>query len=93
MAAIVREEDRHRTVARELASRLPEFNERMVGPLNSKRIVLSVRADGGALIAGLTGELFWNAAFSDVLWVDEPNRGRGYGSALLRHVESIAARE
>lgn len=80
------------SVAEELARRLRQFNERAAGPLNSKPIVLALRNEG-ALIGGLAGELFWNALFVDLLWVDESHRQRSYGGALLRRAEAIAEKE
>lgn len=78
------------TVAEELASRLKHFNEQRAGPLNSQALVLSVRDDKRALVAGLTGESFWNVLYVDVLWVDEQYRGMGYGASLLKRAELIA---
>jgi GNAT superfamily N-acetyltransferase len=81
------------STAQELESRLRLFNEQRAGPLNWKPIVLSIRDDGGALVAGLSGGFFWNTLFVDVLWVEEPHRGNAYGSSLLRCAELEATQQ
>lgn len=89
MHQIVEEEDPS-AVAEELESRLKRFNEQHAGPANTRPLVLSVRDRAGTLIAGLTGEFFWNALYVAVLWVDEPHRGMHYGASLLHRAERIA---
>ena len=91
MPEIRREGEASATVAKELGSRLREFNETRVGPLNWKPVVLSIRNGQGDMIAGLSGATFWNCLFVDVLWVDEAHRGKDYGSSLLRYAERDAA--
>ncbi|MBQ7499756.1 MAG: GNAT family N-acetyltransferase [Clostridia bacterium] len=46
--------------------------------------------DGGTIAGGFAGINFWNIAFLDMLWVDEPCRGKGIGSALLSDLERAA---
>ena len=47
--------------------------------------------DDGAMIAGcFVGVNFWNIAFVELLWVDEPCRDRGTGSRLLLATEREA---
>ncbi|EEF57806.1 GCN5-related N-acetyltransferase [Pedosphaera parvula Ellin514] len=78
-------------IAAELRTRIEAFNERVVGALNTREIVLTVRDDAGNLIAGLTGEMFWNVLHVDVLWVDENHRDKNHGTELLKHAEHLAA--
>lgn len=78
------------TRAAELSARLVEFNEQRVGPRKTLRFMLSVRDDTGLLLAGLTGETFWNALFVHDLWVDADRRRNGHGSALVGRAEQIA---
>src|SRR5262245_14904906 len=77
-------------VSSELEKRLRAFNEAAAGPLGTKRVVLAVRDETNRLIAGLTAEIFWNALYIDILWVDEDHRRQGYGVALLRRAEDAA---
>jgi GNAT superfamily N-acetyltransferase len=71
----------------ERQSRLQEWNETVVGPRNTRLLTLSVRDEHGRLIAGLDGELHWNAFYLATLWVHEDHRGRGYGTALIERAE------
>ena len=76
--------------ANEIRERLLGFNRERVGPFEDVRVVLTVRGAGGELLGGLVGLGFWNGLFIDLVWVDEPARGRGIGSALMRAAESEA---
>ena len=42
------------------------------------------------LAAGFAGVNFWNIAFVEMLWVDEPHRNQGVGSSLLSDIEREA---
>jgi GNAT superfamily N-acetyltransferase len=87
------EQDTATSTANELGSRLRQFNEERAGPLNWKTLVLSIRDDSGSLIAGLSGGFFWNTLFIDIVWVDEPQRRKGYGSSLLGFAEREASEQ
>ncbi len=51
----------------------------------------TVPGDGGSPAAGcFAGVNFWNIAFIDMLWVDEPYRVVGLGSRLLKNTEQAA---
>ena len=78
------------SLANELSERLNEFNEGQVGPRNTLNFVLSVRDDAETLVAGLTGETFWNALYIHVVWVHAQHRKSGYGTALMERAEQIA---
>jgi len=78
------------TVSAQLFRRLLEFSEAEIGPRNTREFALTVRADDGQILGGLTGELIWNALYVGVLWVSESSRGQGYGSALMRTAEDMA---
>ena len=53
-------------------------------------MALTIRGVDGSLVAGLTGEIFWNAMYVHRLWVSDAHRRRGYGTALLQECEGIA---
>ena len=76
--------------ANEIRERLLGFNQERGGPFEDVRVVLTVRGAGGELLGGLVGLGFWNGLFIDLVWVDEPARGRGIGSALMRAAEAEA---
>jgi GNAT superfamily N-acetyltransferase len=76
--------------ANEIRERLLGFNQERVGAFQDVRVVLTVRGAGDELLGGLVGLGFWNGLFIDLVWVDEPARGRGIGTALMRAAESEA---
>jgi hypothetical protein len=56
---------------------LTAYNEQHVGaPDNVRDLVLVVRDEAGAIIAGLVGQTFWTWLHVDMLWVHEAHRGR-----------------
>jgi GNAT superfamily N-acetyltransferase len=91
MHPILSENENLAEVATELGNRLIRFNEDRAGPLQTRYVALTVRDDDGRMIAGLTGEIFWNALHIDLLWVDEAYRGHGYGTSLIERAEGLAA--
>ena len=71
---------------------LMAFNESAVGPATIIHLALYVRDSDGTIRAGLVGFLAWQWLSIDMLWVDQPLRGQGYGTTLLMQAEQ-AARE
>ena len=47
----------------------------------------------GAVMAGLTGYVYWNALLITNLWVHESLRGKGHGSHLLQAAEAEALQQ
>ena len=45
------------------------------------------------IAAGFAGVNFWNIAFVEMLWVDEPHRNQGIGSWLLSDIEREAKKK
>jgi GNAT superfamily N-acetyltransferase len=90
MHSITSEDHNVREVAADLADRLTRFNEAHAGPLRTRHIALTVRNEEDAMIAGLAGEIFWNALYVHLLWVDEDYRQQGYGASLLSRAEELA---
>ena len=90
MLSIAIENDQAAEAAAEITARLIRFNESKAGPLNRRPLTLSVRDDRGTIVAGLTGESFWNGLYVNILFVDEAGRQQGLGSALLQRAEAIA---
>jgi GNAT superfamily N-acetyltransferase len=74
----------------ELGEHLNAFSEQQVGPRKTFRFAISARDDEGALVAGLTGETFWNGLYVHILWVHSTQRRNGYGTALMWQAETIA---
>jgi ribosomal protein S18 acetylase RimI-like enzyme len=55
-----------------------------------KKISFILRNEGGEILGGITGTIFWFNLHIDYLWVDESVRGNGYGVELLNRIEEIA---
>jgi hypothetical protein len=68
------ETDNENDVACKIRDELIAFNAAQAGPLNERRIVLSVRDSIDELIGGLVGWTFWNTLFVELLWVAETLR-------------------
>ena len=84
---IVRESTKR--LAEQLDAELSAFNEQRAGPLHREQLALAIR-DGERLLAGLSGEIFWNALYVHALWVAEQHRRHGHGRALLMRAEELA---
>jgi GNAT superfamily N-acetyltransferase len=65
-------------------------NEAAVGPAVVQPLALYVRDESTTIRGGLVGYLAWQWLYVDLLWVDVPLRGRGYGAALLAEAEQLA---
>ena len=72
--------------------RLVEYNWSQVPAVHeSEWIGRKIQGDHDEpLAAGFAGVNFWNIAFIEMLWVDEPYRNRGMGSCLLSDIEREA---
>ena len=78
--------------AEELSKRLNRYDEACV-PSEHPYISISKKAvdENGNIIAGIVGGVdCWNGTEIESIWVDEPYRGQGIGSALVRAFERAA---
>lgn len=71
--------------------RLRAFNRLHAPPPGYTPLVLAARA-ADRVVGGLVGETGWQWLYVDLLWVDEPYRGRGIGRSLLDAAEAEARR-
>jgi ribosomal protein S18 acetylase RimI-like enzyme len=90
---IVEEKGGARSVARRVRRGLIAYNQSRVGAPKYRDLVLSARDSSGKVAGGLVGQLYWNALYVELLWLDAAARGSGTGSRLMREAESIARRE
>ncbi|WP_099157086.1 GNAT family N-acetyltransferase [Virgibacillus ndiopensis] len=49
-----------------------------------------LKDDEGAIVGGITGNMFWHHMHVDFIWVDKSVREEGYGSILLKKLEDYA---
>ena len=69
---------------------LRAFNERIAGPANEVRVSVFVRDGVHRVLGGLVGVVKYRWLHIDLLWLPEPMRGRGMGSALVHLAEKEA---
>ncbi len=72
--------------------KLVEYNWSQVPAVHDfEWIRRKIQGDSGKpAAAGFAGVNFWNIAFVEMLWVDEPQRNQGIGSYLLSEIEREA---
>jgi ribosomal protein S18 acetylase RimI-like enzyme len=66
------------------------FNREQTGNERPRPVACFLREDG-RIVGGVHGSLWGRSMHIDVLWVDEPHRGLGHGSRLMRSIEEYAA--
>ncbi|HCX31291.1 MAG TPA: GNAT family N-acetyltransferase [Blastocatellia bacterium] len=69
---------------------LRAFTDGYAGPVNARPFAIFIRDDAGNVLGGLDAELRWTWLFISHLWLPEPLRGHGLGSALLARAEAFA---
>lgn len=69
---------------------LSKFNEQHVGPDPTSHVWVVARGEDGSVVGGLHGVVCWRWFYVNMLWLDEPARGAGLGSSLLRRAEAAA---
>jgi GNAT superfamily N-acetyltransferase len=82
--------------ARDLSERIVEFNSSLVPFTQSEpflHIAYGFKDERGEMLGGVTATMYcWRVLSIDVLWVSAKDRGKGFGSELLRAVEDEARR-
>ena len=73
-----------------LAERIYEFNSRATGYFDAASFSATHRDESGAIRAGISGYTWGGSCHVTYLWVDERERGRGLGNALLLAAEQHA---
>ncbi len=91
MATLQADTDRFDEVKAAVAAGLTRYNDRFL-PKERDRFpfALSVRDENGTIVGGLIGERRMDWLYIDLLWVDETQRGKGFGKALLAEAEKAA---
>lgn len=69
---------------------LQAVNEAAVGPADARPLAVLARDDRGQVRGGLLGTTHWGWLYTRWLWVEEAQRGQGWGTRLLRAAEAEA---
>ena len=77
-------------VERFLTDRIIEFNARATGYVDAAAFAATQRDEAGVIRAGICGYTWGGVCYVSYLWVDEHERGRRIGTALLMAAESHA---
>ena len=73
-------------------AQLTAFNRDRAADDQFQPLLILVRDVGGRIVAGLVGGTYWGWLYTEVLWVEEGLRGKGYGRSLLAAAEAEAIR-
>jgi GNAT superfamily N-acetyltransferase len=73
-----------------LAERIYEFNSKATGYFDAESFSATHHDDSGAIRAGISGYTWGGCCYVSYLWVEEGERGRGLGAALLLTAEQHA---
>jgi ribosomal protein S18 acetylase RimI-like enzyme len=75
-----------------LAERIYEFNAKATGSFDGLAFSATQRDSTGAILAGISGHTWAGCCYIAYLWVDESQRGKGLGTALMAAAEDHAMR-
>jgi GNAT superfamily N-acetyltransferase len=87
---VVEEKRNARAVERRIRAGLIAYNASKVGAPDYRRLVLTARDAKGRIIGGLAGDLYWNALYVELLWLEEGMRQEGLGRRLMMEAERRA---
>ena len=76
---------------RQILDGVRTYNRAAVGQQRPRAVACFLRDDEGRIVGGAHGDLWGHSVHIAAMWVAESQRGKGYGSALLRAVEDHAA--
>lgn len=77
---------------RQVVDGVRTYNQGIVGNGPPRAVACFLRDDEGQIVGGAHGELWGRSVHIAAMWVDESQRGKGHGSALLTAVEECAAK-
>jgi ribosomal protein S18 acetylase RimI-like enzyme len=92
VCCIVREKRNAGAVAKRVRRGLIAYNTEKAGNPEYRALVLSARDANGRLVGGLCGQLYWNALYIELLWVEDGARRGGAGRRLMLEAERLARR-
>jgi len=69
------------------------FNRSIVGHEPPRAVASFLRDADGNVVGGAQGDIWGSSVHIAAMWVDDSQRGKGHGSALLRAIEDYAAEQ
>jgi GNAT superfamily N-acetyltransferase len=91
MSVVSVDTGRYDEVKAAVGAGLIAHNDRFLpSPRERTPLAISVRDDAGKVVGGLVGEFRLDWLYVDWLWVDNSQRGKGYGAALMKLAEDEA---
>lgn len=76
---------------RQLVDGVRRFNRNIAGYEPPRAVASFLRDNDGRMVGGAHGDIWGCSVHIAAMWVDESQRGKGHGSALLKAVEDYAA--
>ena len=76
---------------RQIVDGVRTYNRGIAGHGPPRPVACYLRDDEGRIVGGAHGELWGRSVHIAAMWVNENQRGKGHGSALLKAVEDYAA--
>ena len=73
-------------------AQLTAFNRTWTADDQLQPLLILVRGADKRIVAGLVGGTYWGWLYTEILWVEEGLRGKGYGQSLLAAAEAEAVR-
>ena len=70
-----------------------EYNLKQAGEMDFHRICYVLQSPEGQVLGGVIGELYWDWFYLDLMWIQEDQRGKGYGKQLLSAIEEDAKKK
>ncbi|HVV94327.1 MAG TPA: GNAT family N-acetyltransferase [Hyphomicrobiales bacterium] len=86
------EKDDEGEIFKTLVEALIAFNREAAGVGRGEPVVVTLRDDHGFLRGGVWGRVNGDSAYFDIVFLDEPLRGRGRGRAMMAAAEAEARR-
>lgn len=66
------------------------YNAQQAGDDHSQRFCVILYSAEERVAGGVIAEIYWDWLYINLMWLEEPLRGRGYGSRLLAMAEAEA---
>ena len=68
---------------------IDQYNDSKIGKQKNISVGSFARL-GDKTIGGITGNLFWNYLYIDIMWIDERYRKSGIGRRLIEKIEQLS---